>query len=124
MRFLFICGCGHSGTSLLLAIFSAANDVHALTDETHFLLSHSTCEFKSQYGYLAQGGNLIVEKTPKHVYALDKIVADPECGALVMVRNPVDVIASLKREVLMFNRVSNAIETTTNSGLPAKRPRE
>lgn len=98
MRYLFIAGCGHSGTSLLLSYFAATNRVLALTEETHFLLRGSISDFKRKYTPPACNEfDLLVEKTPRHVYALDKIYSSPDCSALITIRNPVDTVASLMK---------------------------
>jgi protein O-GlcNAc transferase len=100
MRYLFISGCGHSGTSLLLSIFAYAKGVYAIPYETNHLLTNSLDSFKKVFTPeidLEEPKRLIVEKTPNHVFSLDSILNDDQCTGLVMVRNPVDTIASLKK---------------------------
>lgn len=97
MKFLFICGCGHSGTSLLLGIFANASKVAVTRDETFALNKLSVQDFKNSVKKQVSSASLFVEKTPRHVYFLEKICADEESEALVMLRNPLDVVASLKK---------------------------
>tara|TARA_Y100000991_G_C21921066_1_gene326522 strand:+ start:271 stop:990 length:720 start_codon:yes stop_codon:yes gene_type:complete len=98
MRFLFIVGCGHSGTGLMLAIFANCRNVHAITNETEFLFKSSIKEFKRKFDTLENTSAILVaEKTPRHVYRLGKITSDEQSSALVMLRNPIDVVASLKK---------------------------
>lgn len=98
MRFLFIVGCGHSGTSLMLALFANCEGVNAITSETEALIRSSLKEFKMKFKTLDNiSSKLVVEKTPRHVYRLGDITSDKDSYALVMLRNPIDVVASLKK---------------------------
>ena len=107
MHYLFIVGCGHSGTSLMLSYFAATEEAITIKHETSFLLKHSLHAFKDaclkNYG---ETNRLIVEKTPRHVYKLPEIRQDSECSAIVMLRNPVDTVASLcKRGISLNNAI-------------------
>ena len=98
MKFLFIVGCGHSGTSLLLAMFANCQHVHAITNETEILLKSPIKEFIKKYNNLENKNiRLVVEKTPRHVYKLKEITSEEHSSALVLLRNPLDVVASLKK---------------------------
>jgi hypothetical protein len=97
MRFLFICGCGHSGTSLMLGIFANSANVAVTRDETFALSKLSVQQFKDSVKKQVSDKTLFVEKTPRHIHYLEKICADTESEALVLVRNPLDVVASLKK---------------------------
>ena len=108
INLLFICGSPHSGTSLLLSIFGSTPGVAALTNETGLLLKMSVQEFRSQLPRLPQPTELVVEKTPAHVFALEKICCDPQSKALITVRNPVDVVASMRKRGIALNE---AIDT-------------
>ena len=84
----------------MLSIFAASKSVVACLDETMFLINNPIQEFKNGFDHLEGQFKLVVEKTPRHVYALDQILPDQDCDALVMIRNPVDVVASLKKRGL------------------------
>ena len=93
---------------MLLSIFGSTPGVAALTNETGLLLKMSVQEFRSQLPRLPQPTELVVEKTPAHVFALEKICCDPQSKALITVRNPVDVVASMRKRGIALNE---AIDT-------------
>lgn len=93
---------------MLLSIFGSTPGVAALTNETGLLLKMSVQEFRSQLPRLPQTAELVVEKTPAHVFALEKICCDPQSKALITVRNPVDVVASMRKRGIALNE---AIDT-------------
>lgn len=101
--FTFVVGCGHSGTTLMAAKLSNHSAIMGIGRETnvfslgnHSLLSVKAIAqewdyFSSFYGY-----SCVLEKTPKHIYAyrnIQKII--PNNKFVVMIRNPLDTIASL-----------------------------
>jgi protein O-GlcNAc transferase len=112
LKYLFICGCGHSGTTLMVSIFAMAERVHAIDRETSFLLEgNSVRKFKESYLPKNRNIKLVVEKTPRHVYHIKDICSDEASEALVIVRNPVDVVASL---VKRGNDLDTAIQRYWN----------
>tara|TARA_A100001388_G_scaffold277038_1_gene266576 strand:+ start:86 stop:859 length:774 start_codon:yes stop_codon:yes gene_type:complete len=98
-KYLFICGCGHSGTSLVLAIFNNLDNVYVFNNETGFFLGSKKKTIKDFKKYTIKNINydcqLVVEKTPKHVRYCSEILSDEDTEILVMIRNPFDNIASL-----------------------------
>lgn len=117
MRILFIVGCGHSGTSLMLSIFANAAGVFAFRDETMALAKSSMKEFKDQINAFSIKDDLVVEKTPRHVHQLEKICSDTDSHALVMVRNPVDVIASFKKRGMTIRSAIDRYTADNNAWL-------
>ena len=97
-RAAFICGCGHSGTSLLANMFAAHPDVFIPLRETEIFL-HGASATRRWSALLtefeASGRALLVEKTPKHVRYLTAI-RSTVLGSrfLVIVRDGRDVAAS------------------------------
>ena len=98
---VFICGCGHSGTSLLMAIMLKHSDIYGPLFETACFVGS-----KKEYGrYLLYeqeavqaGKTILLEKTPKHIHALGYILGNiPNAHILICIRNPFDVVASLKK---------------------------
>lgn len=97
-RWIFICGCGHSGTSLLANMFASHPDVFIPLRETEIFLTPETAE--SNFEMLRQeaqasGRRYGAEKTPRHVHAIPlirRIV--PGARFVVMVRDGRDVAAS------------------------------
>lgn len=105
MQYIFIMGCGHSGTSLMLSYFTVCDQAITIKTETGFLLSQPLSAFKMRYTPLViDKKNVLVEKTPRHVHALSQVCRDSDSKALIMVRNPVDTIASLCKRGITFNQ--------------------
>lgn len=143
---IFICGCGHSGTTLLWAMLSAHSKVYGIPYETCVFLNSRKHNKRSlnwfrriivqnyfsmlpkgeqtkfmastNAGYmsftrtdpniisffnsqleLARKNNkdIVCEKTPRHVRQIDRIkTIFPQSNIVILVRNGLDVIASLK----------------------------
>jgi len=101
MKSLFVIGCGHSGTTLLASMLG----FHPLI----YTVLHETCWFLSDKDYSqdyqieckkakASGKSILCEKTPRHVHQVDKISCLlPDLQFIGIVREPKDVVASLKR---------------------------
>tara|TARA_Y100001934_G_C12059547_1_gene634658 strand:- start:108 stop:779 length:672 start_codon:yes stop_codon:yes gene_type:complete len=82
----------------MLAIFANCAGTHAITNETEALLEGPIKKFKDKFKTFEKTNiKLIVEKTPRHIHRLDQITSDKDASALIMLRNPVDVVASLKK---------------------------
>jgi hypothetical protein len=92
----YIVGCGHSGTSLLLAVLGAHSRLYAVPFESY--LAFKTVEEqkklfqKFERETLAAGKRRWVEKTPKHIRRIDDLFDfTPEARILVMLRDGRDV---------------------------------
>ena len=98
-KYLFICGCGHSGTTLILAIFNNLENAYVFNNETNFFLKSKNRTIKDFKKYAIKNINLdydlVVEKTPRHIHYCSEILKDDDTEILVMIRNPFDNIASL-----------------------------
>jgi len=101
---LFIVGCGHSGTSLLLNILGSHSRICAIPFESCFALKWpSPCEDSLQFitrcnNYtLRMGKERWVEKTPRHIFRLKEILHYfPEGKILLMLRDGRDVACSIQ----------------------------
>lgn len=120
MRYLFIIGCGHSGTSLMLAIWRNSARVAAFVDETTYLEGKSVDEFKSYALSSLDCDNVswVVEKSPRHVLQVEKILSSSNCHALVMVRNPLDTVASLVKRGVKFDAAVERYHRDNSAWLP------
>jgi Sulfotransferase family len=103
-RFVFVCGCGHSGTTLTAAKLGNHSQVFLIGRETNAFFPErgvqSGKRLVAEWDYFAQaaGKSTVVEKTPKHVQCvrtIRRIV--PAARVILTVRNPLDNIASLYR---------------------------
>jgi hypothetical protein len=96
----FICGCGHSGTTLLATILSVHPQLHVPLYETEAFRKPDT-EITDALLSLAETGRAagkthVVEKTPRHILELNKIRALlPGARFLIMVRDGRDVVGSI-----------------------------
>ena len=94
----FICGCGHSGTSLLANMFASHPDVFIPHYETEIFLNPDGAA--ERWAWLetearAAGKGHLAEKTPRHVHALELIRGIvPGARFVAMVRDGRDVAAS------------------------------
>lgn len=97
-NFAFICGCGHSGTSLLANMFASLPDAYVPLKETYIFFSSrpGLRLARLQFDALIRGKKWIVEKTPRHIERLDLILdVKPRAKFIFIVRDGRDVVASL-----------------------------
>jgi hypothetical protein len=100
-QFVFICGCGHSGTTLALRILGAHPDTHAIDYETGAFekwKSQWTKLRRLRFSVQASGKRKVVEKSPRHIRHLGLIRQTvPGAKFVVPVRDGRDVAASIGR---------------------------
>jgi hypothetical protein len=98
----FICGCGHSGTTLIANILSAHPNAHVPLRETYIFQDDT---LHSQWRHVRllwegalTGKRIFIEKSPLHIKHVDSIRAAVRGARFVMpVRDGRDVIASIVR---------------------------
>ena len=102
LRFGFVIGCGHSGTTLTAAKLGSHSDVFLIGRETNAfgpgIGAHCSRRIVTEWSYFAEveGKGLVLEKTPKHVHSVKKITrVIPDAMFIATVRNPLDNVASL-----------------------------
>ena len=99
---IFIVGCGHSGTSLLLVILGAHSRIFAVPHESR-IAAHCRWRFlaamrKFNRWTIAHGKKRWVEKTPKHILHIDNILKHrPRARILLIIRDGRDVACSLQK---------------------------
>lgn len=101
-RPIFLCGCSHSGTTLLLRMLGQHPDVYAVPYESNIF-----CTPRTRHTHVASmraweadaakaGRSRVCEKTPNHVFHLDRLLRFyPAARVCVLVRDGRDVAASL-----------------------------
>jgi hypothetical protein len=106
---ILIVGCGHTGTTWLLRILAAHPDLYAIPYESSYARRKDikdSGKFVARFNRetIRKGKTRWLEKTPKHVRHIERIFElHPESKIIVMVRDPRDVIASLKQRAGNFD---------------------
>jgi hypothetical protein len=101
---IFIVGCGHSGTTLLLRVLGAHSRICAIPFESSFALKwpapcQAAHDFFTHCDVFASrmGKARWVEKTPKHIYFLKEILRYfPDGKILLLLRDGRDVACSFQ----------------------------
>ena len=95
----FVCGCGHSGTTLMIRLLEAHPLVYAPLAETGIFLRRPLPWQKFadlRKDFIQSGKRVLAEKTPKHLNHIGAIrEAIPKAKFVLMVRDGRDVVASL-----------------------------
>ena len=107
-QFIFIIGCGHSGTTLLNKIIGNHKNIYGIDYETNIFFYSELKILNELKSFVNEKNKLdkkyICEKTPKHVYCIDKMykyTINPKI--IVMTRDGRDVICSLKKRFGTIN---------------------
>lgn len=99
MPAIFIVGCGHSGTSILLRILGAHSKIHAIRQESSVAMARRSQAMLSEFDLEASShGKLCwVEKTPSHIHHIEKLMSlRKKCLILLIIRDGRDVAWSIK----------------------------
>jgi hypothetical protein len=104
MRTGFICGCGHSGTTLIATILASHPDVYLPFQETNVFFKWTPLAmfryWKLKRAALEAGKSVLLEKTPRHIRRVDRIRRLVPGARFVMpVRDGRDVVASLAKRL-------------------------
>jgi len=100
-KLVLICGCGHTGSSILARIVGAHSSMYFVTQESGMFLAN---RFYIEDDYLnkfnaaaaAEGKSLILEKTPRHVWHVDYIRRKyPDSKFILTTRDGRETVASL-----------------------------
>ena len=99
-RPIFICGCGHSGTTLMLRTLRRVDGLSGPSNETNWAvfphLSHRLDSLRRLEAMISSQCRL-VEKSPIHVFHLERLFeARQQCQVILCVRDARDVVASRK----------------------------
>lgn len=96
----FVCGCGHSGTTLIATILSRHPRIHLPPYETATFLLDEEMAVKRldrlHDGAIKSGKRILIEKTPRHVHKMEMIRRlVPGARFILLVRDGRDVTASI-----------------------------
>ncbi len=103
----YIVGCGNSGTSVCLAILGAHSRIHAITYESHIGAHPNSSRMLKLFDFMAiaYGKCRWVEKTPKNIYQIDKLLAlRPHSKIIIMLRDGRDVAYSIRQRSGSFEK--------------------
>lgn len=96
---IFVVGCSHSGTSLMLAVLGAHSKIYAIKYETRFML-YKRIDPANLLDFMTEtvdaGKERWAEKTAEHIYQVDRILRTfPSVKVIGMLRDGRDVAASI-----------------------------
>ncbi|WP_434222743.1 tetratricopeptide repeat-containing sulfotransferase family protein [Limnospira platensis CENA597] len=98
---IFVVGCGHSGTSVMLALLGSHPCFYPIPYESEIFLKNIS-KIKEQMRIwddecLADGKLRWIEKTPPHIFQIGKFMKiRPQSQFIIMLRDGRDVVCSLK----------------------------
>jgi hypothetical protein len=103
---VFVMGCAHGGTTLMATILGSHSEYHLIPTET---CAYDGTKWSTKNDLIKEinksNSTKIIEKTPSHVFNINLIKDDfPSSHFVVMVRNPLDVVASIYARHGDFNK--------------------
>jgi len=106
---IFILGCGHSGTSLLLKVLDMHSQVYGVPYESRLLfkdpLRIRLLNLLWAKAAIAEGKGCWAEKTPMHILRIGRVFElYPEARVLLVIRDGRDVALSLRKRWHDFDR--------------------
>ena len=120
---IFIIGCGHSGTSIMLALLGSLPCLYPIPKESALFL-HSDSKIQtimSQWDdeCFNQNKTRWIEKTPPHIFQIARFLAiRPNSQFILMLRDGRDVVCSLKHRV-GYSRIEDRIDRWVYDNLSA-----
>ena len=105
LNLISISGCGHSGTTLTATVLGAHKNLLLIPTETRMFLDKSYDINNFIFNNYSGKETMVIEKTPNHVYVLDKIKKEyPDAKFILNIRDPRDIVSSLYNRFEDWNR--------------------
>lgn len=109
---IFIVGCGHSGTSILIRLLGYHSSVYPIPGETGLFLHEKFSETDiidhlANFDEQMRANDAVawVEKTPRHIEKIQEIIKySPRAKIIGMVRDPRDTACSIKARGFTFKQ--------------------
>lgn len=106
---VFVVGCGHSGTTVMLAVLDNHSKIKAVPGESRIFYKTILAKLKRFNEWkrmtILSGKSRWVEKTPKHIYKIKEIFRFfPYAQIILMLRDGRDVACSLRDRHHNFER--------------------
>lgn len=121
---VFVVGCGHSGTTVMANRLFQHESVLPISRETNIFhplrAARSVVEVCSEWSFVAEalGKTALVEKTPKHIHSIDRILkVFPGAKIIYMVRSPSDCVSSMMRRFGSLDFCINRYKIDNDAGL-------
>ena len=111
LKHCFVVGCGHTGTTLIATILGENDAIYSIKRETGWFLDNQNIDsdlFREELHAKELRSDWLCEKTPRHVYCYEKIMARfTDAKFIVMTREAKDVVASIKNRTGDFSQALN-----------------
>jgi len=96
LNLISISGCGHSGTTLTATVLGTHKNLLLIPTETRMFLDESYDINNFIFNNYSDKETMVIEKTPNHIYVLDKIKKEyPDAKFILNIRDPRDIVSSL-----------------------------
>jgi len=114
---IFIVGCGHSGTTLMLAMLNAHSGIESIKRETAMFFNYNSSAIEEMIN-ISKDGKIPAEKTPKHIHKLDDIFSlFHGAKVIVMLRDGRDVVYSLVKRGYPLDKAIERWNKDNRAGL-------
>lgn len=98
---IFILGCGHSGTSIILRVIGEHPNIYTVKHESRMAMENKSrfekYERKFNIAAVSEGKSRWVEKTPRHIRNIEKILKwNAKSKIILVIRDGRDVACSMR----------------------------
>jgi len=105
LKLISISGCGHSGTTLTATVLGTHKNLLLIPTETRMFLDESYDINNFIFNNYSDKKTMVIEKTPNHIYVLDKIKKEyPDAKFILNIRDPRDIVSSLYNRFEDWNK--------------------